>query len=298
MRVVISGSSGMVGQALCTALEADGVDILRLVRHRDQAQAGDAALWDPSTGEIDADLLAGADAVVNLNGRSIAGGRWSERVKAELRSSRLDPTNTLARAVAAADPPPPVLVNASAVGFYGSRGEEVLEEGSPPGDSFLARLTRDWEAAALAAASPGTRVVPLRFGMILARGGAVGAMLPAFKLGLGGPIGSGRQWWPWIGIDDVVGVVRHAMATPGLDGALNVVSPHQVRCRQFVKTLGRVLHRPAVLPAPAVAVRLVLGEMADELLLASQRVEPRRLTESGYDFRRAELGDALRAALD
>ena len=298
MRIILSGASGLVGSWLQPDLEADGIDVLRLVRSDEEAEAHDAARWDPSAGILDPALLAGADAVVNLNGRNIAGSRWTESEKQLLRSSRLDSTTTLVRAVADADPPPKVLVSASATGYFGDRGEEILDESSSPGDGFLADLARDWEQAALAAHGAGIRVVAVRFGMIVARGGALAKMLLPFKLGLGGPIGSGRQWWPWVAIEDVLGVIRFVIDRTDIDGAVNVVSPHQVRCREFTSTLGSVLHRPAVLPAPAFAVRLALGEMADALLLASTRVQPARLEELGYRFLAPRLDDAIRRALD
>lgn len=298
MRIILSGASGLVGSCLQPDLEADGIDVLRLVRSDEEAEAHDAARWDPSAGILDPALLAGADAVVNLNGRNIAGSRWTESEKQLLRSSRMDSTTTLVRAVADADPPPKVLVSASATGYFGDRGEEILDESSSPGDGFLADLARDWEQAALAARGAGIRVVAVRFGMIVARGGALAKMLLPFKLGLGGPIGSGRQWWPWVAIEDVLGVIRFVIDRTDIDGAVNVVSPHQVRCREFTSTLGSVLHRPAVLPAPAFAVRLALGEMADALLLASTRVQPARLEELGYRFLAPRLDDAIRRALD
>jgi uncharacterized protein (TIGR01777 family) len=295
MRIVISGSSGLIGSALVADLRSRGHDVVRLVRGA--ATAADAVSWEPAAGVLAPGALAGVDAVVNLNGRNIGQGRWTGRLKNQLWSSRLQSTELLVATMAAADPPPPVLVNASAVGYYGHRGEEVLDESSAPGAGFLAELTQAWEAAALAACSAGTRVVLLRLGMVIARGGALGRMMLPFKVGAGGPIGSGRQWWPWIAMDDVLGVIRLALEDRSLEGAVNVVAPQEVRCREFTTTLGRVLHRPAFLPLPAVAARLALGEMADALLLASTRARPACLVNHGYTFAAPALEEALRATI-
>lgn len=297
MKIVVSGSSGLVGRPLVASLRAAGHQVRRLVRHADQAGATDAILWDPAAGRLDPVALSGADAVVNLNGRSIGDGRWTESVKEELWSSRIDSTRLLVDALAAADPRPRVMVSASAVGYYGDRGEETLDEGSPPGDGFLAELARAWEEAAHPARDAGARVVTLRLGMVVADGGALEKMLLPFKLGLGGPIGSGRQWWPWVALADVLGVVATALDDDRVDGPVNVVSPDEVRCKEFTSALGRVLHRPTVLPLPAFAARLALGEMADALLLASARVRPAALESVGYRFRLPELEDALRRAV-
>ncbi len=297
MKIVISGASGLVGNALCSGLAAEGHGILRLVRQQSSLGTGEVE-WDPASGKLDPAVIAGADAVVNLNGRNVGDGRWNARVKRELYASRLAATRTVVQAVASAAPAPPLLVNASATGFYGDRGEEILDESSSAGDGFLCDLCRDWEAAALAARSDRTRVICLRMGMVVAGGGALARMLLPFRLGLGGPIGSGRQFWPWVAMDDVLGVVRFALANDKLTGPVNLVSPEECRCTEFTRTLGRVLHRPAALPAPAFTVRLALGEMADALLLASLRVRPRALEEAGYQFTTPHLEDAIRRALD
>jgi hypothetical protein len=298
MRIIISGSSGLVGRWLVPDLEAAGHQVVRLVRGEIRPGPPGVATWDPTRGELDSAVLSGADAVINLNGRSIGDSRWSARVKEELRSSRIRPTETLARAMATAASPPPLLISASAVGYYGDRGEEVLDEGSPPGTGFLADLARDWEQAALAAASGHTRVVLLRLAMVVGRGGALERMLLPFRLGAGGPIGSGRQWWPWIAIEDVLGVIRFLLDRPAPGGPLNLASPHQVRCADFAKALGRVLNRPSVLPLPALVARLMMGEMADALLLASARVHPAALEGLGYAFRVPDLEAAIRHAID
>ncbi len=298
MRIIISGSSGLVGRWLVPDLEADGHQVVRLVRGEVRPGTAGVARWDPSRGELDAGVLAGADAVINLNGRTIGEGRWTARLKEELRSSRLRSTETLARAIATVATPPPLLINASAVGYYGDRGEEVLDEGSPAGTGFLAELARDWERAALAAASGRTRVVLLRLAMVVGRGGALERMLLPFRLGAGGPIGSGRQWWPWIAMEDVIGVIRFLLDQPAAYGPLNLASPQEVRCADFAKALGRVLNRPSVLRLPAAAARLMMGEMADALLLASARVRPSALERLGYSFRVPELDTAIRHAID
>ena len=298
MKIVISGSSGLVGRWLVPDLEAAGHQVVRLVRGEIRPGPPGVATWDPMRGELDSAVLSGADAVINLNGRSIGDSRWSARVKEELRSSRIRSTETLVRAITAAASPPPLLISASAVGYYGDRGEEVLDEGSPAGAGFLADLARDWERAALAAASGRTRVVLLRLAMVVGRGGALERMLLPFKLGAGGPIGSGRQWWPWIAMEDVIGVIRFLLEHPAAEGPLNLAAPQEVRCADFTKTLGRVLNRPSVLPLPAAAARLVMGEMADALLLASARVRPAALERMGYSFRIPDLDTAIRHAID
>lgn len=297
MKILISGASGFVGTALTEHLHARGFQVVSLVR-RSSTQAEREIPWDPAAGDLDPSAVSGCDVVVNLNGRSIAGGRWTDRVKAELRSSRLDSTRTLVAAIARADEPPPLLISASASGYYGDRGDDTVDESSAPGDGFLADLTRDWEEAALEARSDRTRVVLTRFGMILGDGGALDKMLTPFKLGLGGPIGSGDQWWPWVAMADVVGAVDHVIAHQEIDGPVNVIAPGSATSRQFAKDLGNALGRPAVLPAPAFAVKLAMGEMAEALLLASTRIEPRVLQNTGYTFRAPTLDAAFRQILD
>jgi len=297
MKIIISGAGGLIGSALMPSLEAAGHEVVRMVRPPRDAGSGEA-VWDPASGRLDPAVLSGADAVINLNGRNIGDSRWSARAKEELYRSRLDATNTIVEAIARAEQAPGLLINASAVGYYGDRGNEILDEGSAAGDGFLAELSRDWEAAALRAESDRTRVVLLRLGMVIAGGGALGRMLLPFKLGLGGPIGSGRQFWPWVAMDDVLAAVRFALDNDRLAGPLNLVSPEETRCSDFANTLGRVLHRPAILPMPAFFAKLTLGDMADSLLLASARVRPRALEEAGFVFRVDRLEDAVRRALD
>jgi len=297
MKIIISGAGGLIGSALMPALETAGHEVVRLVRRASETGSNEET-WDPASRRLDPAVLSGTDAVINLNGRNIAEGRWSAPAKEELYRSRLDATNTIVEAIARAEPAPGLLINASAVGYYGDRGDEILDEGSAAGNGFLAELSRDWEAAALEAQSDRTRVVLLRLGMVIAGGGALGRMLLPFKLGLGGPIGSGRQFWPWVAMDDVLAAVRFAFDKDQLAGPLNLVSPEETRCSDFAGTLGRVLHRPAILPMPGFLAKLALGEMADALLLASARVRPRALEEAGFVFRANRLEDAIRRALD
>ncbi len=297
MRIVISGASGLVGSALVPSLTTEGHEVVRLVR-RPPAAAENAVQWDPAGSGLDATPIEGAGAAIHLAGENIAGARWSPAVKQRIRESRVSGTRRLAEALAGMKRPPGVLVCASAVGFYGDRGDERLTEESAPGRGFLADVCRDWEAAAAPAAAAGIRVVNLRFGMILSpAGGALGKMLTPFRLGLGGRLGSGRQYMSWIAIDDAVSVIHHAMSHQNLSGPVNTVSPGPVTNREFTESMGRVLHRPTIFPVPALAARLVFGEMADTLLLASARVYPVKLSESGYEFRSPGLEDALRHLL-
>jgi uncharacterized protein (TIGR01777 family) len=298
MKIIVSGASGLIGSALVPALREEGHEVVALCR-APQAFAGALGLvWNPETGFIDRAGFEGCDAVVHLAGENIAGARWTLAFKQRLRDSRVRGTQLLAETLARLKRPPAVLVCASATGIYGDRGDEVLTEDSPPGTGFLAGLGRDWEAAAEPARAAGLRVVHLRFGVVLsARGGALAKLLPVFRAGLGGPLGHGRQWWPWLALDDAVGVARFALARPALSGPVNAVAPGLVTQAEFARTLGRVLGRPAWLPTPAWALRLALGEMADAALLAGARVRPERLLAAGYPFRRGELGAALRAGL-
>jgi len=296
MKIIVSGASGFVGGALVAHLRQRGFQVTSLVR-RSPSQAETETRWDPATGELDPMVISGADAVINLNGRNISRGRWTAQAKEELRSSRLDATHTIVEAIGRADVPPALLINASATGFYGDRGDEVLDEASVPGTGFLADLSRDWEAKAVEARSEATRVVLLRLGMVLGNGAALEKMLPPFKLGLGGPMGSGRQWWPWISMDDVIGVVDHILAHKDLTGPVNLVAPEAVTSRDFARTLGRHLGRPAVLPAPAFAIKLALGEMAEALLLSSTKAVPKVLEETGYTFKAPTLAKAFQMIL-
>ena len=296
LRIAVTGSRGLVGSALVPFLTTGGHLVLRLVRGA--AADPDAVRWDPASGVQDLTRLDGVDAIVHLAGENIAARRWTDAHKAAVRQSRVEGTRRLCEGLAALPHPPKVLVAASATGFYGDRGAEVLTEESPAGTGFLAEVCWEWEAATQAAEQAGIRVVHLRFGMILSpRGGALGKMLLPFKLGAGGPAGSGRQYVSWVAIDDAIGAVLHALATDDLRGPLNVVAPAPIANAEFARTLGRVLRRPAVIPLPAFAARLAFGEMADALLLASARVLPARLQASGYRFRFPDLETALRHLL-
>ena len=297
MNVLVSGASGLIGSALVPLLRSDGHDVVRLERGGGRCDTGSVS-WDPQTGTLDRTRLTGIEAVVHLAGENIANGRWSRDKKIRIRSSRVDATHLLARTLAELDPPPQTLIAASAIGYYGDRGGAVLDEDSTPGGDFLAEVCREWEAATQPAAEGGIRVVNLRFGVVLSPiGGALATMLTPFRFGVGGPVGTGRQYLSWIAIDDALDAIRFALATPGLSGPVNAVSPNPVTSAEFARALGRVLSRPALLPLPAVAARLLFGEMADALLLSSTRVTPKRLLHAGFQFRFRELDAALRHVL-
>lgn len=293
MRIAVTGADGLLGRPLVHRLVAAGHDVVRLVRRAPRG-AGEVG-WDPPAGAIDRAGLAGVAAAVHLAGARVAGGRWTAARRALLRESRVTPTRLLAGTLATLEPPPRVLVSASAVGVYGDRGDEWLDESSAAGTGFLAETARAWEDAAAAAARAGVRVAHPRTGLVLAaHGGALAALLPLFRLGLGGPLGSGRQWWSWIELDDAVAALVHALEHDDVRGPFNVVSPAPARCRDVARALGAVLRRPVLLPAPAFALRLALGaRQADELLLASQRVRPAVLERTGFAFASPDLGGAL-----
>jgi uncharacterized protein (TIGR01777 family) len=301
MKILVTGSSGLVGTALVKALGRDGHMLCRLVRPESRMSSevkdGFNVAWNPATGELGG-AAVGADAVVNLAGASIAGGRWTTEGKAVLRASRIDTTRALVEALARMNARPSVLVSASAIGIYGDRGDELLTEESGAGTDFLAGLAREWEAEALKAEALGIRVVLARFGIILAQeGGALAKMLLPFKLGAGGRLGSGQQWMSWVTLEDVVGILRMAIEKVAVRGAVNVVAPQPVKNAEFTKVLAKALHRPALFPAPAFALRLALGEMADALLLSSQRVAPQKLQQAGFRFAHADLTTAIGAVL-
>jgi uncharacterized protein len=330
MKVVITGSSGLVGTALTDSLVRDAHTAIRLLRtgsgskaadtdsrgekrkreNRGSAQGRDTEniinlAWNPNTCDLegepfgeDQEKIEGADAVVNLAGAPIAAQSWSNERKALLRSSRVHITRELVCSLEKLVDRPKTLVSASAIGYYGNRGDEVLTEESKPGDDFLARLAQEWEAEAVKAEALGMRVVRLRFGIILAKhGGALPQMMRPFRFGMGGRIGSGQQWMSWITLQDVVRVIRQALENSAVSGALNVVAPQPARNADFAQALGRAMHRPAMLPAPAFALEFALGEMADALLLASQRVNPSRLEQLGYRFAQGDLNSALSSVL-
>lgn len=296
MQVLVSGAGGLVGSALVPLLQSDGHSLKCLTRSSRTGE--DVITWNPDNDALDAAALEGIEAVVHLAGESIASGRWTAAKKARIRDSRVRGTRLLCERLAQLSQPPRVLLCASAIGYYGNRGDEIMTEDSPPGEGFLADVCREWEKATEPAAAKGTRVVNLRFGVILSRhGGALQKMLLPFKLGGGGIVGNGQQYWSWIAIDDVVGAIQFALVNETLRGPVNVVAPAAVTNYVFTKVLGRVLGRPTIMPMPAFLARLALGEMANELLLASTRVEPRRLTKFGYQFHCPDLEGALRHVL-
>jgi uncharacterized protein (TIGR01777 family) len=293
VRVVVTGASGLIGTALVDNLRADGHDVVRLVRR--QPRGLDERQWDPATRTIDDDALEGADAVVHLAGAGIGDHRWTDGYRRTIRNSRVQGTATIARAIAATDPPPALLCG-SAVGWYGDTGEEATDETGPPGRGFLAGVVRDWEAAADPAREAGARVAHLRTGVVLAtRGGALGKVLPLFRLGLGGRLGSGRQWMSWIALPDHVAATRFLLDRADLDGAINVTAPEPVRNRDYTAAVARAVHRPALAPVPARALRLALGGFADEGVLVSQRVLPARLEAAGFGFTYDDVDAALAA---
>jgi uncharacterized protein (TIGR01777 family) len=297
MKILISGASGLTGKALARRLRQQGNSVARLVRPGAKASPGDIA-WEPMSATIDTAAMEGVDAVVHLSGASIAQGRWTPARKAILRSSRIDTTRVLVDALASLRRKPRVFVSASAIGCYGDRGDEVLTESSTIGTDFLSLLVRDWEAEATRAEMSGIRTVLLRFGVILsAEGGALPQMLLPFKFGLGGRLGSGKQWMSWIALEDAAGIICSAIANEKLTGPVNAVSPSPLTNAEFTRIAATVLHRRAIFAAPAFVLRIALGEMADALLLASQRVIPERSLDASYAFRFPELEPALRAIL-
>ncbi len=302
MAILIAGSSGLIGTALAATLRADGVEVRRLLR---PDSAGEGIRWDPKRGEFPAGALDGIDVVVNLAGRSIGEKRWSEREKQALWDSRVGTTALLATAIAR-HPTPPALINASAVGYYGDGGDRQLEESAGPGEGYLAKMCVAWEAATAPVSAAGARVVLLRSGIVLsARGGAIGRLLAPFgprwispyRWGLGGVVGKGDQWWSWISLQDQVRVIRHVIDS-SLSGPVNAVSPVAITHREFIKTLGRVLRRPTVMPIPRFVLSIILGgELARALVLEGQRVVPARLMADGFRWGDTDLEAALRTAL-
>jgi uncharacterized protein len=296
VEIAVTGSGGLIGRALVRRLEEEGHRVRRVVRSG--GEGPHEVRWDPLVGTIDSSALAGVDAVVNLAGEGIGDHRWSEAQKRRIRDSRVTGTTVLAEALAALDPRPSVLLNASAVGYYGDRGDEVLTEASGPGSGFLTEVVQAWEGATRAAADAGIRTACFRTGIVLsADGGALAKQLPLFRLGVGGRMGPGTQWLPWIALDDEVGAIVHLL-TADVEGAVNLCAPEPVTNATFTQVLGRVLGRPTVVPVPAFGPRLLLGrELADELLFSSARMVPERLSASGYAFRAPELEGALRSIL-
>ena len=302
MRVAIAGSSGVIGSVLAAALAGRGEEVIPLVR---PGSSSNGVAWDPSAGTIDTRALEGFDAVVNLAGHSIGERRWTAVERQRIWDSRIESTRLLARTLAVLEHPPAALINASAVGYYGDGGDSILSETSPSGSGFLADLCVAWEAATERAVRAGIRVVHLRSGIVLSKdGGALGRLLAPFgprwispfRWGLGGPVGGGRQWWPWISLDDEVRAIVHALDT-GISGPVNLVAPAPVTNRDFTRALGRVLRRPTILPIPGFVLRLLLGsELADALVLEGQRAAPVVLIESGFEFEHSDIAAGLRAA--
>ena len=299
MRILISGSSGLIGTALCTALEEQGHSLARLVR-RPADGSKHEAYWNPARGSLDKSPLVdfAPEAVINLAGENVASGRWNERKKAAIRDSRVNGTRVLSQTLASLETPPKVLLNASAMGYYGDQGDQLLLENSEPGTSFLAEVCQQWEAAANPARGAGIRVVHLRTGVVLSKkGGALKRMLLPFRLGLGGVLGNGRQYFSWITLDDLVKAYIFALEHSEISGPVNGVAPNPVTNRVFTKALGKALFRPTIFPMPASTARMVFGEMADELLLASARVKPGVLEKAGFPFEHPEILEALRSVL-
>ena len=297
MKILVSGSHGLVGKALTHSLTDDGHEVVRLVR-RERNFGSPEVEWHPDQGRIDATHLEGIDAVVHLAGDNIAAGRWTAQKKRTIRESRVHGTSLLSDTLASLSQPPSVFISASAIGFYGNRGDESLTEQSPPGNDFLANVCVDWEAATKSAVEKGIRTAHARFGVILdSHEGALAKMLPPFRVGIGGKVGDGKQWMSWIALNDVIGGLKFLLEDKSIDGPVNFVAPNPVTNAEFTSTLGRVLSRPTIFPMPAFAARLAFGEMADALLLTGQRVLPARAQSGGYQFRYSTVEPALRAAL-
>lgn len=297
VNIIVGGASGLIGAALVDSLTAGGHDVVRLVRGKRDISEGEI-LWDPLNGVLDGTNFEGTDAVVHLSGENVAEGRWTAEKKARLWDSRVKSTQLLCERLSSLERPPRVWLCASAIGYYGSRGDAILDEDSGRGDGFLVELCEAWEAATAPAAARGIRVVNLRFGMVLSgAGGPLQKMLLPFKLGLGGVLGDGKQYVSWVAIDDVTAAIGHILVTGTLAGPVNVLSPNPVTNYELTKTLGKVLSRPTVLPIPAFAARLVFGEMADGIFMASVRAAPKKLLESGFIFKYPQLEGALRHVL-
>lgn len=290
MRIAITGSSGFIGSALVPALRLQGHEVVRLVRRA--GRAPDEVSWDPGAGLLDLNALGRLDAAISLAGAGVGDKRWSSAYKETVRRSRVDTTGTLCRELAALDPPPRVLLSGSAIGFYGDTGDHAVDETGPAGSTFLAGVVRDWEAAARPAQDAGIRVAFLRTGLVMDRGGGAFARLfPLLRLGLGGPIGSGRQYWSWITLADSVRAIQFLLEDGAPAGPVNLTAPEPVTNRELVRALGKAMHRPALLPAPAPALRIALGEFAGEIL-RSQRVLPRRLLDAGFAFESPDIASA------
>jgi uncharacterized protein (TIGR01777 family) len=296
VRILISGASGLIGRALAELLRSAGDSVQTLVRRKPKEAAGEIG-WDPDAGVLDSSRLDGVDAVVHLAGRPIS-SRWTEETQAEIRDSRVRGTRLLAEVMARLPQQPKVFISASAIGFYGPRGDESLDETSGPGTGFLAAVCQEWEAAAAPARDAGIRAVHLRTGIVLSRaGGMLAQVLLPFRMGAGGVVGTGRQWLSWISLADATAAIQHTIATAELSGPVNLTAPQPIPNAEFVHTLGKLLGRPTLVPLPAFAVKMLLGKMGDELLLAGQRVLPKKLLASGFQFAHSDLESALRWAL-
>ena len=297
MKILITGTNGLIGSDLVPFLEARGHSVIRLVRERVRRDAS-TIIWDPATGELETQLLDGFDAVVHLAGENIADARWTPAKKRLIRDSRVNGTRLLSEALARVSKPPRVFIAASAIGYYGSRGAEELTEASPAGGGFLAEVTREWEAAMQPATRRGVRLVPLRFGLVLSPdGGALWEMLLPFQFGLGGPVAGGAQFMSWISLPDAISVIDFALRHDALRGPVNAVAPQPVTNAEFARHLARALRRPCLLPIPAWAARFVFGEMADETVLASTRVAPKKLLAAGFQYQHPNLEGALHQLL-
>jgi uncharacterized protein (TIGR01777 family) len=296
MKVAVSGSHGLVGTALCSSLSSKGHTVYRIARGG--GSDSNTIIWNIDAGTIDADKLNGMDGVVHLAGENIAAGRWTPEQKKKIKDSRIKSTRLLADAISKLPAKPQVVVSGSAIGFYGNRGDEQLSETSNPGFGFLAEVTREWEDAIAPVKAAGVRVVNLRTGVILSpKAGALNKMLPIFKLGGGGIVGDGKQYMSWVSLDDEVKAIEFMLTNTNIEGPVNVVAPNPVTNSQFTSILGHVIHRPTLFPLPGFAAKIILGEMADELLLSSQRCQPTKLLDNGYQFAFPKLDDALSAAL-
>jgi uncharacterized protein len=295
MRIAVTGSTGLIGTALVRSLRSDGHEVVRLVRR--PARAGDEVEWDPHRQYVDVGGLVGCEGVVHLAGAGIGARRWNEAYRKEIRDSRVLGTAAIAEAVASLDTPPRVLISGSAVGFYGDTGDRAVDESAPPGDGFLPKLVVEWEEAAAPAEEAGIRTAFARTGLVVARkGGAWGRMFPIFKAGVGGQLGNGRQYWSYISLHDEVAALRHILDTESLSGPVNLTAPHPVTNREVTEAMGRALRRPAFFAVPAPVLRVVLGELAEDVL-SSQRVLPNRLLESDFSFAFPGIDEAIRAAL-
>jgi uncharacterized protein (TIGR01777 family) len=297
MRIAIAGASGFIGRGLVEELEREDHEVRRLVRGPSRPERGEIS-WDPAGGSIDADALRGIEVAIVLSGENIGSTRWSAEKKRALRDSRILSLGLVSETLASLEPRPRALIATSAIGYYGDRGDEVLTEESPAGEGFFPDLVRDWEAAAAPARDAGIRVVHLRLGLVLSgQDQLLGRVMPLFRLGLGGPIGSGRQWMSWISLEDTLRIVRLALENESISGPINCVAPHPVTNTEFTRALGRIVGRPTLFRVPAFALRLLMGEVADETALASTRVVPRKLESAGFRFEHPEIESVLRRAL-